>query len=192
MSKKKTVIFGGSFNPVHCGHVALAAEVCRAGLATEVWLMVSPHNPLKAECGLAPEQQRLEMVKMAVDGLPGLVACDFEFSLQRPSYTVNTLARLEEEYPDREFILLFGADNWENFGRWYKNEEILSRYRIIVYPRGGEDVPQLPSGVVWFNAPLHNVSSTMVRDAVAAGEDISPLVPPGVAEYIKDNGLYKN
>jgi nicotinate-nucleotide adenylyltransferase len=79
MSKKKTVIFGGSFNPVHCGHVALAAEVCRAGLATEVWLMVSPHNPLKAECGLAPEQQRLEMVKMAVDGLPGLVACDFEF-----------------------------------------------------------------------------------------------------------------
>ena len=117
MSKIKTVVFGGSFDPVHVGHLSLALEVLRAGLAGEVWFMVSPHNPHKEENRLSDENVRLEMVRMAIDGMDGMKACDFEFSLPRPSYTINTLSALEEAYPDREFVLLVGADNWAKFDR---------------------------------------------------------------------------
>lgn len=193
MSKIRTVVFGGSFNPVHKGHVALAQAVCEKGLADEVWLMVSPHNPLKEALGLAPENHRLRMVQLAIEGLPGLKACDFEFGLPRPSYTVNTLAELEKNFPEREFMLLIGADNWENFGAWYKSEEILSRYRIIVYPRDCEkETLSLPEGVMWLRAPLLDVSSTQVREAVAAGYPVDDYVTGEVAVYIKENGLYKN
>ena len=189
--KLRTVIFGGTFDPVHYGHVGLAVEVCTQGLADEVWLMVSPQNPHKAGVNLTPEQQRLHMVQLATADDCRLKACDFEFGLPRPSYTVNTLAALEESFPEREFILLIGADNWEKFDKWYMHDEILAKYRIIVYPRGNEAAPQLPEGVTWLSAPLLNVSSTQVRTAVAAGEDISALVAPGVAEYIKENNLYR-
>ena len=191
MNKKPTVIFGGSFDPVHNGHIALAREVCRRGLAAEVWFMVSPLNPHKEGNKITPEEERLEMVRLAVSGDEALVACDFEFSLPRPSYTVNTLSALAAAYPGREFILLIGADNWEKFHKWYKWETILSRYKIIVYPRGNEQEPPLPAGVVWLPAPLYDVSSTMVRDAVATGEDISCLVPQPVVGYIKEKSLYK-
>ena len=191
MNKKPTVIFGGSFDPVHNGHMSLAAEVCRRGLAAEVWFMVSPLNPHKEGNKITPEEERLEMVRLAVSGDEALVACDFEFSLPRPSYTVNTLSALAAAYPGREFILLIGADNWEKFHKWYKWETILSRYKIIVYPRGNEQEPPLPAGVVWLPAPLYDVSSTMVRDAVVAGKDISYLVPQPVACYIEEKSLYK-
>ncbi len=190
-NKIPTVIFGGSFDPIHNGHMSLAAEVCRRGLATEVWFMVSPLNPHKEGCRITPEEIRLKMVQLAVEGNASFVACDFEFSLPRPSYTVNTLAALEEAFPEREFKLLIGADNWEKFHKWYKWETILSRYKIIVYPRGNEQEPPLPAGVVWLPAPLYDVSSTMVRDAVATGEDISCLVPQPVVGYIKEKSLYK-
>jgi nicotinate-nucleotide adenylyltransferase len=191
MSKIKTVVFGGSFDPVHVGHLSLALEVLRAGLAGEVWFMVSPHNPHKEENRLSDENVRLEMVRMAIDGMDGMKACDFEFSLPRPSYTINTLSALEEAYPDREFVLLVGADNWAKFDRWYRHEEILSRYGIIVYPRDNSDVPQLPENVVWLPARLYDISSTMIREAVAEGRDISEWVSPSVEEYIKKNRLYK-
>lgn len=189
--KRKTVIFGGSFNPIHIGHTSLAAEVCSRGLADEVWFMVSPLNPHKVGSNLLPEEQRLRMVQLAIEGDARFKACDFEFSLPRPSYTVNTLAALSAAYPSREFILLIGADNWEKFNKWYKWEEILSTYKIIVYPRGGEQAPALPSGVTWLPAKLYDVSSTMVREAVAAGGDICAMVAPDVSEYIKKENLYK-
>ena len=191
MNKKPTVIFGGSFDPVHNGHIALAREVCRRGLAAEVWFMVSPLNPHKEGNKITPEEERLEMVRLAVSGDEALVACDFELSLPRPSYTVNTLSALEEAYPGREFILLIGADNWEKFHKWYKWETILSRYKIIVYPRGNEQEPPLPAGVVWLPAPLYDVSSTMVRAAVSAGNDITDLVPTAVAQFINDKKMYE-
>lgn len=190
MNKIPTVIFGGSFNPIHNGHVALAREVCAAGLAREVWFMVSPLNPHKEGQSLAPEEHRLRMVQLATDGDSCLQASDFEFSLPRPSYTVNTLAALCDAYPSREFILLIGADNWEKFHKWYKWEDILARHRIIVYPRGCETRPKLPQGVTWLSAALHNVSSTQVREAVAAGADVSAMVAPQVAQYIKEYNLY--
>ena len=192
MNKRQVIIFGGSFDPIHNGHLSLAREALRCGLAGEVWFMVSPQNPHKQSCALTDEAQRLEMVKLAVGGEEGLVACDFEFSLPRPSYTFNTLQALEECYPHCEFSLLIGADNWTKFDRWYKAAEILSRYRIIVYPRDNDVVPVLPDGVVWLPAQLCDVSSTMVREAVAAGRPVSGLVPSVVEAYVKKNELYKN
>lgn len=191
MTKIKTVIFGGSFDPVHVGHLALARAVCGHALAEEVWFMVSPQNPHKLDSHLTDENLRLQMVRLAVQENPSFKACDFEFDLPRPSYTVHTLAALETAYPDREFLLLIGADNWEKFDRWYKGDEILSRYGIIVYPRGYEEAPQQQDNVVWLSSELYDVSSTAVREAVASGGDISRMVTPEVERFIIENELYK-
>ena len=187
----KVAIFGGSFDPIHNGHLALAGEVLLRALADEVWLMVTPQNPHKQGCALSDERQRLRMVQLAVEDKPGMVACDFEFTLPRPSYTLNTLKALDAAFPDKEFSLLIGADNWEKFDRWYKGDEILANYGIIVYPRGSEACPQLSQGVLWLPAELHDVSSTMVRAAINDGVCIAEFVPAAVAQYIKDNKMYK-
>lgn len=192
MEKVKTVIFGGSFDPIHVGHISLATEVVKSGLANEVWFMVSPQNPHKEQCNLSDENVRLKMVDLAIADNKHFKACDFEFSLPRPSYTITTLTALEESFPDREFVLLVGADNWEKFDRWYKHDEILARYRIIVYPRDNSAVPVvLPDGVTWLSAQLHDVSSTQIRALVADGKSISGLVPAKVDEFINRNNLYK-
>lgn len=191
MEKIKTVIFGGSFDPIHVGHISLATEVVKSGLANEVWFMVSPQNPHKEQCNLSDENVRLKMVELAIVGKEHFKACDFEFGLPRPSYTINTLSALEESFPNREFILLVGADNWEKFDRWYRHDEILSRYRIIVYPRGYGDAPELPAGVTWLSAELHDVSSTQIRALAADGKSISGLVSPKVEDFINGNKLYK-
>lgn len=190
MNRTKTVIFGGSFDPVHNGHLALAAEVLERRLADEVWFMVTPQNPHKQDCGLSDERDRLAMVQLAIEGIEGMKASDFEFQLQRPSYTLNTLRALEEAYPDRDFSLLIGADNWEKFDRWYKGDEILAHYGVVIYPRGGEGALQLPSGAMWLPAALYDVSSTMVRAAVASGNSIEDYVPQAVANYIYNRKMY--
>ena len=190
MDRIRTIVFGGSFDPVHIGHLSLAREVLRCGLAGEVWFMVSPRNPLKMDVNLTDEQLRYEMVQLALENETGMRASDFEFHLPRPSYTLNTLNQLSKAFPDREFTLLVGADNWEKFDLWYKGDEIVGRYGLVVYPRDKEDVPQLPDGVRWLNAQLHDISSTRVRSMVANGEDISPFVPQKVVDFIKDNRLY--
>ena len=190
MSKQRVAIFGGSFDPIHYGHLALAGEVIARGLAAEVWLMVTPQNPHKQDKVLSDERLRFQMAQLAVEGMEGVKACDFEFSLPRPSYTLTTLTALTEAYPDKEFCLLIGADNWEKFDRWYKGDEILSRHGVIVYPRGSEEEPPLPPGVQWMPAKLHDVSSTMVRAAVAAGEEIASLVPHAVVDFIKEYKMY--
>lgn len=191
MNKIRTVIYGGSFDPVHIGHLSLATEVCNADLADEVWFMVSPQNPHKQQAQLSDENMRLEMVRLAIAEESRLKASDFEFNLPRPSYTINTLSALEESYPDREFILLVGADNWEKFDRWYKHEEILERYRIIVYPRDNDTKPNVPQGVTWLSAKLYDVSSTQIRNIVKSGKSITDLVTPAVEEYITNKNLYK-
>ena len=191
MEKIKTVIFGGSFDPIHVGHLSLASAVVESRLASEVWFMVSPQNPHKELQKLTDENVRLEMVRLAIDGNEHFKACDFEFNLPRPSYTINTLMALEESFPDREFMLLVGADNWEKFDRWYRHDEILERYGIIVYPRDNSAVPVLPDGVIWLSAELHDVSSTQIRGLVANGHSVAGLVVLPVEEFINGNNLYK-
>lgn len=191
MHKLRTVIFGGSFDPIHIGHTSLATEVLRQNLADEVWFMVSPRNPLKKDSNLTDENHRLEMVRLAVAGEPRFVACDFEFNLPRPSYTFHTLQALEAAYPDREFILLIGADNWACINRWYNYQEIISRYSIIVYPRGGEEFAQLPENVHWLSSPLFDISSTEIRGSLFKDDKMQQWLPSGVYDYIITNNLYQ-
>ena len=135
---KRIGIFGGSFNPIHLGHTALAAYICEQELVDEVWLMVSPQNPLKQNRALLNEAERLAMARLATAPYPMLRACDFEFTLPRPSYTYHTLQALCKAYPDCEFSLIIGEDNWQCFDHWYRGEDIARETPIIVYPRGSE------------------------------------------------------
>lgn len=182
MSKIRTGFYGGSFNPIHNGHIAIArAMIARAGL-DEVWLVVSPQNPLKPAGSLLSDDKRLLMVQAAVSGVPGLKASDCEFRLPRPSYTWNTLQSLSRDFPDRDFTMLVGADNWAVFRRWYRADDIIARYPICIYPRTGYpiDTASLPPNVQLIDTGLHDISSTQVREMIARGDDITGLLPDSV------------
>lgn len=186
-------LFGGTFNPPHNGHIALAEAFLAQVRVDEVWMMVSPQNPFKANQQLLDDTKRLEMVRLAVAGRPHLVASDYEFSLPRPSFTYQTLCRLKEDFPTTEFSLLIGGDNWASFNRWYRNEEVLHMASLYVYPREGQPIDtHLPRGVHQLDAPLVNISSTSVRKRVANGEEIATLVPKAVADYIVCQRLYQS
>lgn len=190
----RTGIFGGTFNPIHCGHVGLSEWLVREGWVDEVWWMVSPQNPFKRNMQLLDERQRLEMAKLAAEGRPDLKVSDFEFSLPRPSYTWFTLQALRAAYPERTFSLIIGADNWAHFRQWVRPDEIMAHHQILVYPRAGFPLRQdeMPSGVQGVNAPLLTVSSTQIRRMIRDGEDVSALLPAQVFAYIKAHGLYSS
>ena len=130
-------IFSGSFNPIHMGHLMLAAYYVEYGTFDEVWMLVSPHNPLRARVSANDDHHRCAMVELALKDVPGVRFCDIEFSLPQPSYTINTLDALHERYPEHDFSLIVGADNWLIFDRWYQPERIINDYRVCVYPRRG-------------------------------------------------------
>jgi nicotinate-nucleotide adenylyltransferase len=189
----RTGIYGGTFDPIHNGHIALAHAFLESGELDELWFIVSPQNPFKQNKDLLPDDARLEMVKAALRGEEKIVASDYEFHLPKPSYMWNTLCHLREDYPDREFTLLIGGDNWQSFSRWYHYEDILATHRIMIYPREGSEVDaaRLPANVSLCDTPLINISSTDIRQRVQRGEDISSLVPQSVATLIIRNGYYK-
>lgn len=176
---KRIALFGGSFNPIHRGHVGLAEYVVGHGMTDELWMMVSPQNPLKATPELMDEQFRLELVRMAVKTVPGVMASDFEFSLPKPSYTYDTLKALHDAFPNYTFLLLIGADNWLCFDKWYRAEDILKEHELLVYPRKGYsiDVGTLPRSVRCIDAPLFPWSSTQVRQAILENQDVSQILP---------------
>lgn len=186
--KIKTGIFGGSFNPIHIGHLALANYLCEYSGLDELWFLVSPHNPLKEQADLWDDNLRLELVRLATAGYPKFRASDFEFHLPRPSYSIHTLDALQQAYPDREFILIIGADNWDLFPRWYRAEEIIKRHRIMVYPRPGYtiDASALPPSVQLVSTPLLEISSTFIRQALAEGRDVRYFLHPAVYERLKE------
>lgn len=182
MSRIRTGIYGGSFNPIHNGHIAIArAMIARAGL-DEVWLVVSPQNPLKPAGSLLADEKRLLMAQTAVADFPGIKASDYEFRLPRPSYMWNTLQSLSRDYPERDFILLIGADNWAVFHRWFRADDIVAHYPIAIYPRTGYpiDTASLPPNVKLIDTGLYDISSTQVRELIARGGDITGLVPDSV------------
>lgn len=170
---KKTVtgVYGGSYNPIHLGHTSMASAIVAQGLVDEMWLVVSPQNPLK-DGGLWDDAFRLELARIAVRDIESVEVSDVEFGLPKPNYMVSTLATLSSRFPDREFVLVIGQDNWECFHRWYKWEGILAGYRIIVLPReSGETPAKVPlppkedgnAHVLFADLPLVNISSTWIR-----------------------------
>lgn len=183
MPKIATGIYGGSFNPIHNGHIAIARAMVDHADVDEVWLMVSPQNPLKQASGLLADELRLALTQRAVSDIPHVSASDYEFRLPRPSYMWNTLQHLSADYPDRDFYLLIGADNWLVFNRWYRAADIIAHYPIRIYPRRGYDIApdSLPPTVRLVDTGLHDVSSTLIRERIQRGEDITRLIPASIA-----------
>lgn len=186
-------VFGGTFNPPHIGHLALANYVCECTESDELWFMVTPCNPFKVGGNLLDDHVRLKMVEAAVEGYAQFRASDFEFHLPRPSYTVNTLAGLRRSFPDYRFVLLIGADNWLAFDKWRQPEKILAHHEVWVYGRPGltVDAGSLPRGVRLLDAPLLEVSSTFIRQSVALGRDVRYYTHPAVWEIIERQQLYR-
>ena len=192
---KRVLLYFGSFNPVHRGHIALAEYAVESNIADEVILIVSPQNPHKQSDELAAEFSRYEMCQAACQASKypeKILVSAVEFTLPRPSYTIDTLKFLSENFGDKmEFSLLMGADNVERFDRWKSYEQILESYPIFVYPRRGYAVEKFADRVtVLADAPLFDYSATDVRTAIAEGGNISEMVIPEVGSYIKLNNIY--
>lgn len=196
-----TALYGGSFNPIHLGHLALGRWLVEHGHVEELWFLVSPQNPLKPVADLLADKARLHLAHLAVaevaDSLAGsaqqLRVSDFEFRLPRPSFMVHTLEALRTTYPEREFVLVIGADNWQRFPQWYRADEILRHHRLIIYPRPGCHLAPaaIPQGVSLVDAPLYDLSSTQIRNAIAHQPDYrGEGLPDSVWKEITDKGYY--
>ncbi len=187
-------IYGGSFNPIHKGHTELAASIVRQGLVDELWLLVSPLNPLKQgeTSDIAEYEHRLSMARLATEDIEGVKVSDFERNLPLPSYTITTLGELHKAYPEHEFVLVIGADNWERFPRWYHAQEIIDTYSILIYRRPGCEMDEtlLPPSVQVVDTPLYDISSTEIRESVKKGRMPLKWVDRKVATYIRVHHLY--
>ena len=187
-------IYGGSFNPIHKGHTELAASIVQQGLVDELWLLVSPLNPLKQgeTSDIAEYEHRLSMARLATEDIEGVTVSDFEKNLPLPSYTITTLGELHKAYPEHEFVLVIGADNWERFPRWYHAQEIIDTYSILIYRRPGCEMDEtlLPLSVQVVDTPLYDISSTEIRESVKKGRMPLKWVDRKVATYIRVHHLY--
>ncbi len=190
---KRTALFFGSFNPIHVGHLIIANTMLQQEDIDEVWLVVSPQNPLKERATLLADHHRLQMVQRAIDDNYHLKVCDIEMHLPIPSYTVVTLATLNEKYPDREFCLIMGSDNLDSFHRWRNYQYILDHYRILVYPRPGTEHSKLAShpSVTMIDVPMIDLSSSYIRQQIAAGRDVRYLLTEPVYKYLTEMHFYQ-
>ena len=187
-------IYGGSFNPIHKGHTELAASIVQQGLVDELWLLVSPLNPLKQgeTSDIAEYEHRLSMARLATEDIEGVKVSDFEKNHPIPSYTITTLGELHKAYPEHEFVLVIGAANWERFPRWYHAQEIIDTYSILIYRRPGCEMDEtlLPLSVQVVDTPLYDISSTEIRESVKKGRMPLKWVDRKVATYIRVHHLY--
>lgn len=182
----RIAIFSGSFNPIHNGHLAIAREALAQNAADELWFLVSPQNPFKKNNDLLPETDRLTMVKLAIEDEKGMKASDFEFHLPRPTYTINTLEKLRENFSEHQFKLLIGGDNLAIFHKWFEYKRIIDEFGLIVYPRPEfniDNLSQFPNTIL-ISAPLIDLSATEIREKLVNGEPITGMVPDKVASYL--------
>jgi len=195
----ETGLFFGSFNPVHIGHMAIANYIAEYTELREIWFVVSPHNPLKSKESLLDDRDRFYLVEMAIGDDRRFRASDIEFSLPRPSYTIDTLAYLTDKYPERRFTLIMGEDNLNTLHKWKNAEELVKRYPVIVYPRlnpGRNNSRKLleileTASVTEVKAPLMEISGTFIREAIRQGKDISWYLPVPVWKYITEMHFYR-
>ncbi|MBT3872882.1 MAG: nicotinate-nucleotide adenylyltransferase [Flavobacteriaceae bacterium] len=195
---KKIGLFFGTFNPIHVGHLIIANHMAEFSELDEVWLVVTPHNPHKKKNALLEDTHRLAMVRIATEAYPKLKASTIEFDLPQPNYTVNTLAVLEEKYPDKEFCLIMGEDNLKSLHKWKNYEVILERYPIFIYPRISENLErdanlilEKKASVTLINAPIVELSSTFIRKNIALNKNIKPMLSKNVWHYIDEMNFYK-
>jgi nicotinate-nucleotide adenylyltransferase len=186
-------LFFGSFNPVHIGHMALANYMLSFTDMKQVWFVVSPHNPLKNKNSLLNQNYRLNLVNLAIGDHPNMRASNIEFNLPQPSYTIHTLAHLQEKFPKHQFSLIMGQDNLQSFAKWKNYEEILKRYHLYVYPRPNTEVSEFDNHphVHLTKAPLMDISSTFIRQAIIDKKDMRFFMPEKVWQEIDEMSFYK-
>jgi len=189
----KIGLFFGSFNPIHIGHLAIANAMAENTDLKKVWFVVSPQNPLKPSKGLLHEFDRYDMVKAAIADNYKFEVSDVEFHLPKPSYTIHTLTHLHEKFPDKEYKLIVGEDNLENFTKWRNYQQILDQYGLYVYPRPHVTNSPLKSHahVKLVEAPLLDISATYIRACVKNNKSIRYLVPEVVEQMIQSKGFYR-
>jgi nicotinate-nucleotide adenylyltransferase len=193
---QKIGLLFGSFNPIHVGHLVLANFAMEYVPFEQIWFVVSPQNPFKDREAMAPARARLEMVAMAIKEEPRFKICDIEFSLPTPSYTINTLQKLKESSPDHQFSMIIGSDNLLHIHRWHDSQRLLKEHPIVVYPRPGFPIEEVDimqnSTIRILNAPVLEISSTLIRKGISEGKQLRFLVPSGIYDYIRSNRLYSS
>jgi nicotinate-nucleotide adenylyltransferase len=190
---KKTGLFFGSFNPVHVGHMIIANFMATQTDLDQVWMVVSPQNPLKTKASLASDYDRLHLVQLAIGDNPNLLASNIEFKLPQPSYTIDTLTYLKEKYPNRDFVLIMGGDNLATLHKWKNYEMILRDYTIYVYKRPNYSLGDLAahSSVRTFEAPQMHISASYIRNCIKNGHSVQYLVPESVYDSLENSRLYR-
>jgi nicotinate-nucleotide adenylyltransferase len=194
LQPKRVGLFFGSFNPIHTGHLIIAEFMATRTDLEQVWFVVSPHNPLKLRSTLANDFDRLHMVQLAIDDNPKLKASNIEFSLPKPSYTVDTMVYLHEKYPQHQFSLIMGADNLHSIHKWKNYEVLLQRYCMHIYRREGTILDLTTfheADIKVYDVPLINISSTYIRQSIASGLSVRYLVPESVYQFLDGSRLYK-
>jgi nicotinate-nucleotide adenylyltransferase len=189
----KTGLFFGSFNPIHVGHLIIGSHLIDFTDLSEVWYIVSPHNPLKDKASLLNEYERLEMVRIATEDEPRLKASDIEFTLSRPSYTIHTLLHLQEKYPNREWVLIMGADTVPTLPKWKNYEQLVNNYEIYIYPRPDYilDTASLPLKMKLIpDVPIMEISASHIRNAIRQKKSVRYMLTEKVFQYIDKWGLY--
>ena len=191
----KIGLYFGTFNPIHIGHLIIANHMAEFSNLDQIWMVVTPHNPLKKKSTLLDDYHRLQMVHLATEDFPKIKPSDIEFKLLQPNFTVNTLVHLEEKYPNYEFSLIMGEDNLKSFHKWKNYEIILAHHEIYVYPRLSveEDVLKLKNHpkINFVAAPVVEISSTFIRENIKNGKNVKPLLSSKVWEYIDHNNFYR-
>jgi nicotinate-nucleotide adenylyltransferase len=192
----KIGLYFGTFNPIHVGHLVIANHMAEYSGLDQIWMVVTPQNPLKKKSSLLEDYKRLELVFLATEDYPKIKASDIEFKLPQPNYTINTLAYLGEKFPQHEFSLIMGEDNLKSLHKWKNYEVILERYDIFVYPRISTETlaaefishPRIHT----IAAPVIEISSTFIREAIKQKKNVRALLPEKAWQYLDHNNLYKN
>ena len=188
----KIGLYFGSFNPIHVGHLIIANQILNETEIQKVWFIVSPQNPLKKEHKLLDEYHRLHLVRRAVEDDKRMKASDIEFHLSKPSFTINTLAYLEEKYPTHQFIIIMGSDSFQNIHKWKNYQTIIKNYLIIVYKRPGFEIENTVNAKLnIIDTPLLQISATQIRELIKQGKSIRYMVPDKVLEEIERGNYYR-
>lgn len=191
----KVGLYFGTFNPIHVGHLIIANHIVENSDLDQLWMVVTPHNPLKKKSGLLADYHRLQMVHLATEEYDKIIPSDIEFKLPQPNYTVNTLAHLQEKFPQHEFSLIMGEDNLKSLKKWKNYEVILNDYQLYVYPRISTDevLEEFVShpNIHKVNAPIIELSSTFIRNSIKEQKNVKPMLDAKVWEYINHNLFYK-
>ena len=191
-NNNEILLYFGSFNPVHIGHMAIANYLAEFCDINELWFVITPQNPVKKSATLLNDRDRQHLVQLAIEDYPKFRVSDIEFYLPKPNYTINTLTYLKEKYPNKKFSILIGGDNLESFHKWKNYQKILDDYKIYVYKRPGNKVVEFEnSDITIVDAPQMEISSSFIRKAIKGNKDVRFFLPPKVYDYVIKMGWWK-